>query len=221
MLRGCLTISFLQVGKFSIFLASTKKLSRKLFFFCSSFFPFHLPALSGSNCFVSSHFVCSLHYNPLCKPLGNPSFSSSPGLSRLRQDFFHPRKLSFHSKPEPGEAGTFHKVQLEFGRNKKRWSRFMVISLAAIKANFSGTPKDLRARRASVLVTKRKERERENSSEKSQLELCLLRKSWERKSQRQRQALKLNFSENWRRTEMLSEKRDGVGAAHKWTESFN
>lgn len=177
MLRGCLTISFLQVGKFSIFLASTKKLSQKLFFFCSSFFPFHLPALSGSNCFVSSHFVCSLHYNPLCKPLGNPSFSSSPGLSRLRPRLLLPQKLSFHSKPEPGEAGTFHKVQLEFGRNKKRWSRFMVISLAAIKATFSGTPKDLRARCASVWVTKRKERESEkSSSEKSQLELCLLRK---------------------------------------------
>lgn len=46
------------------------------------------------------------------------------------------------------------------------------------EGDFSGTPKDLRARRASVLVTKRKERESEKSSEKSQLKLCLLKEKF-------------------------------------------
>lgn len=94
----------------------------------------------------------------------------------------------------------------------------MVISLAAIKATFRGTPKDLRARRAFVLVTKRKERESEKSSGKISARAVSLLRKVGNESHKPRGK---HRNSNLTRTEMLSEKRDGVGAAHKWTESFN
>lgn len=91
-----------RVFYFSPFL----KLSVKLFFYCSmqlrSFSLFlTFTTRSGSNCFVSSHFVYSLHYNPLRKPL-----------RKLCRVFLW--KLNFNSKSEGAEQKdkheSFHKV---------------------------------------------------------------------------------------------------------------
>lgn len=67
-------------AEFSIFRLT--KVFKLFFHFClMQFFPSLF--LSGFNCFVSSHFVYSLHYNPLSKPLRN--FVSARSFS---EDFF-------------------------------------------------------------------------------------------------------------------------------------
>lgn len=100
------------------------------FLFSPKFFPsktflllFDAASLSGFNCFVSSHFVYPLHYNPLSKPLRKFS---------VCKEFFAPR--TFHCCPNSifvlkrKRCTTFFKVRCSSFLGK--WSPFMVIALA-------------------------------------------------------------------------------------------
>lgn len=95
------------------------------FLFSPKFFPsktflllFDAASLSGFNCFVSSHFVYPLHYNPLSKPLRKFS---------VCKEFFAPR--TFHCWPNSIFVlkRNFQSLMLKFSREVEP---FMVIALA-------------------------------------------------------------------------------------------
>lgn len=195
-------------AEFSYFSPFDRKLWKLFFCCCLGAAPFRFnlsPSLSfasthsGSNCFVSSHFVYSLHYNPLRKP---------PKKILCLQ-----RKLNFRSKTEDAKRQAWGKslkfdVQVcETKQQDKTMILFMVISLTGKILCSRRIFRELANLLAIVWVkrletTRKRERESENFPRFSvrQNQMKALRDR-PRKSQNAAGRGDFIFHVNWWRTE--------------------